>query len=195
MKFLDPFIAVLIFHSVSLPNNLPQVEHASLQPAVEVVNSLISQQFFAVSTHVIGNDYSVGVLFKPEASGEISKVRTLIPQEGSFTVSLWDVDNQQLLAQTTVQQTNDEWSEMEIPAQWVHANRTYAISVLLPIGTRYYNVSELELPATVGDVEIISSVAAYGDTYPIDLRMPNALFGLIDFSFATSQEKPITSIF
>jgi len=195
MKFLDPFIAVLIFHAVSLPNDLPSVRSTPLKAEQEVINSLIQQQFFRFSTHVIGNDYSVGVLFRPERPGVLSKLHALVPQEGNYKISLWDVESQELLVQATVDQTIDEWSVVEIPDQWLKANHTYAISIFLPIGTHYYNVSELELPATVEDIHIISSVAAYSDTYPVDLKMPDALFGLLDFTFAATSEKPISSVF
>lgn len=195
MKILDPFIAVLIFHSISLQSDLPVVDQPMVQPAKEIVNTIFSQQFFSISTHVIGNDYSVGIMFKPEVAGEVTKLRTLIPQEGTFTVSLWDVDNQTLLVKTNIHQDAEEWSEVAIPSQLLEANRTYALTVLLPIGTRYYNISELDLPATVCGVQVLTSVAAYGDSYPVDLRMPDALFGLIDFTFAATVQQPLSSIF
>ncbi len=195
MKLIDPIIAVLIFQSVAMQHELPQIEQVSNQPAQEVIHTLLSQQFFAFSTHVIGNDYSVGFTFQPQVSGEVSELRLLIPNEGTYTVSLWDIDNQTLLVQDSITQVVDEWTAISIPTQQLQANRTYALTVLLPIGTQYYNVSELELPASVGGVNVLNSIAAYGDSYPVELQINDALFGLVDFTFTASTKDTLTSLF
>ena len=174
------FLLVVLSAAVLNPN-----PGALVPQAQEIISPILDKQADSITTHVIGGDYSVGYLFKPEVTGRITELRVRLPKNGSYKVSIWDIDSQTLITQTSVQQASGKWSSKEIPALEVTAQKTYAICLLLPIGTEYYNASNLNLPTNINNVRVLNSVAAFGDTYPIDLTMPSALFGLVDFAFET----------
>ena len=173
------FLAVVLSAAVLNPN-----PKSFVLPAQEIVSSIIDKHLGNVTTDVIGGDYSVGYLFSPETEGKITKLKVKLPQNGHYKVSIWDIESQTVITQTTVSQNpGQEAAVKEIPDLHLKANATYAVCILLPVGTKYYHAANLNLPISSNKIRIMNSVAAFGDTYPVDLTMSDALFGLVDFAF------------
>lgn len=127
-------------------------------------------------------DFSVGFQFIPQVNGKITRLSIDLPSAGDYKVSIWDVDNKTLITQKTLSKAAGHRGWKDIPELSVEAQKTYAISFLMP-PTEYYYVDNLKLPVELENITILNSVTAHGDGYPVDQVINDHLFGFVDFTF------------
>ena len=175
------FIPVLLITAIINPDleleSIPQ----------DITAAVLDKYADTVVTEVMNNDYSVGYLFTSDVSGKVTKLGIKLPEPGIYKVSIWDVESRSIILQTTIHQAYGKWSMKEIPPIYLVSDRTYAVCSLLPIGAKYFSAQNLNLPKDVNGVRILRSVAAFGDNYPVDQEIPDAIFGFVDFTFEASQ--------
>ncbi len=152
----------------------------------EIISSILDTHADTVQTDIMGNDYSVGYIFSPKVSGKITRLGIKLPDSGIFKISIWDVETKTLIAQTTVHQGRKQWNYKDIPDVSVVKQKNYVVCLMLPLGTQYFTAPNLKLPLNAHGVKVVQSVASFGDAYPADQIMPDALFGFIDFTFEPS---------
>ncbi len=171
-------LSLVVFIFASCKKDQEPMVLAPQNVTVEYLDSLASP----INTLSTGQNYSVGYQFRPKINGKITELSVNLPNAGDYKISIWDVDTQTLLTQTTINQAYGNWANKDIPDLTLEAQKTYAISFLLP-ATDYYYVDNLTLPVDMANITIINSIAAIGDGYPVDQTFTDHLFGFVDLTF------------
>lgn len=149
----------------------------------QIIPSILATQADTVVTDIMGNDYSAGYIFSPRVDGRITQLGISLPDSGIFQVSIWDVDSKTLITRTIIHQNNDQWVYKDIHPVTVEKDKKYIACMMLPLGTRYYSAPNLKLPLEANNIQVMNGVAAFGDAYPADQIITDALFGFIDVTF------------
>lgn len=129
-----------------------------------------------------GGVHELGLRFRSDQAGIIHEVGLKTPNSGKFTVTIWDMESQEILRTILVNTVSDQFIYQTIPSLAIDANKEYVISFntfhagegqrfyqarkksgerLYPFSAygihfldfRYRSGSETKFPIGVGDLE------------------------------------------
>ena len=125
--------------------------------------------------------YTVGYRFRPLKSGKITKVGGFF--EGDKIVKVWKALTGELIASATVSGQSGQWVYADIPPVTITPGTLsiYVVGVYIRTGGTYrYGIDSFSQP--YGDIEILSSMRAYGDTMPTGF-FSGMMYGQVDIMF------------
>lgn len=189
MKTLKLNAILIIPIIVLLASGCKKQHEVEVIPPQNVMTEFLGGYFDPITSHVTGaQDYSVGYQFVPKKDGSITQVGVNFPKVGNYKVSLWDVESASLITEVTLQQPNGNWASKDITEIPLVAQKTYAICFWLPANSEYHMAADVTMPVIVDDITITSSVASYGDTFPVDIIHDDKFFGFLDFTFQAKDQ-------
>lgn len=113
-----------------------------------------------------GSSYEIGWVFDSEDGGKVVSLGGLFPASGTYTVTLWDADTEEILAQADVTATEGELAMESIDAVVIEAGKDYIVSYNTYNGRDYYylNPGVSIFPLELDGITVYNEVEASSDS-------------------------------
>ncbi len=132
---------------------------SDLKPEEKPFLDLLNQPALVIDTSIVQSEWVYGFKFSITKSGNITALGMKLPKEGSYSVKLWDLDKNVLLAETSISSSAPHAAVFKTISQVnVEKNATLGIAVM---ANSFYKIRKSDLsdfifPIQKGNINIIS---------------------------------------
>lgn len=188
MKKLTPLIIITIFVLIS------GCKKTKLQPSETPFSSILADSTYKIVVTTKNNStfYEYGLKFTSSKAGKINKLGCWLPNSGQYRMCLWDFENKNILAQTTVNQSStNKFSWAEIPSINIEPNKQYFVSI---ISNNWHDATnklayQIPYPLEKNNIKILTFAYIGQANSSASPKLPNmednrtSISGFVDFSF------------
>lgn len=137
-------------------------------------------------TTSVGHMELLGMKFRPQAPGNISRLGLRIPQNGTFQLNLFDCSTQTLVRTVNINATSNTWCYAAITPYALNAYQEVYCVLVLPANAVYAYGYFSPAPIISGNVEIMGGCwynsPGGANLYP-NAYAPGQIYGVTDITF------------
>lgn len=156
------------------------------EPAQYPMKTLIESGHMNVTYEKVDwvNTFELGFKFKSFKNGNITALGVRVPNNKSYRVTLWNLDNEEVLVTSYVQATSGLISFQDIQPIAINSGVSYFVSVNTNDYYQFSNGGNDLFPVESGDVLITGYGSYFGTSQMLPPTFSNtAYLGMVDIKF------------